>query len=232
MATLKPDVSGAPAKGISVRGRTFIMTNTSLADLIVFAYDVHRKQIIGGPDWIDEEKYDINAVPDMDGQPRLTQWKMMVQSLLAERFQFVSHHDKKELSVYVLSIAKGGPKNLIESARAGDDFSALTREVPGGFTLPMRNGLISEFTNFVLQSYVLDRPVIDRTNIEGRYDFTLTWAVLGTEFGGTVLTPEPTDDPPPNLFLALRDQLGLKLEPMKAPADVLVVDRVAKPSPN
>ena len=232
VTTIKPDASGAPAKGISVRGRTFVATNTSLSDLIVFAYDLHKQQIVGGPDWVGKDKYDISAVPDTDSKPTLTQWKVMVRQLLKERFRLMSHSDQKILSVYVLGVTQGGSKNLVRSASSGDEFSALTREVPGGFTLPMRNAQISDLTNFVLQSYVLDRPVLDHTKIEGRYDFTLTWAVLGTEFGGAVLPPTTAADPPPNLFRAIQDQLGLKLEATKASASVLVIDQVDKPSPN
>jgi uncharacterized protein (TIGR03435 family) len=79
---------------------------------------------------------------------------------------------------------------------------------------------------------VLDRPVLDQTGIVGRYDFTLTWAPVGTEFGGAPPDLAPTDNPPPNLFTAIQEQLGLKLEAVKAPADVMVIDKAEKPSPN
>jgi uncharacterized protein (TIGR03435 family) len=233
VATIKPNASGAPAKGIRADGRTIIMVNTSLSDLIVFAYDIHKKQIIGEPDWVDKDRYDITAVPDAEGEPSYQQWKTMVQRLLADRFQLAFHNDKRELSVYVLSVAKGGPKNLTKSDSTGNGFAAPIREVPGGFTMPMRNAMMSDFTGFALQGSVLDRPVLNQTGIKGRYDFTLTWTVLGTEFGGAVRSPPGTsDNPPPNLFTAIQEQLGLKLDAMKAPADVMVIDKVEKPSPN
>ena len=232
VATIKPNDGAGAGKGFGIRGRTFSSFHTSLSDLIMFAYDVHSKQILNGPDWIDKDKFDITFVPDTEGAPSNRQWKAMLQKLLADRFQLTFHHEKRELSVYVLTVAKGGPKNLNKSDSTGDGFSVPFRPVPGGFTLPIRNARMSDFTGFALQGGVLDRPVLDQTGIEGRYDFTLTWAPLGTEFGGTVPPPQPTDNPPPGLFTAIQEQLGLKLDAVKAPADVMVIDKAEKPSAN
>jgi uncharacterized protein (TIGR03435 family) len=232
VATIKPN-PGGPGIGFGIRGRTFSTFNTSLADLIVYAYDVHNKQILNGPDWIDKDKYDITGVPDAEGAPNNRQWKMMVQKLLAERFQLTYHHDKREMPVYVLSVAKGGPRNLNKSDATGEGFSVPIRNIPGGFTMPIRNATMFDFTSFALQGAVLDRPVLDQTGIEGRYDFTLTWATLGTEFGGSAPAPQQaTENPPANLFTAIQEQLGLKLEAVKAPADVMVIDKAEKPSAN
>jgi uncharacterized protein (TIGR03435 family) len=232
VATIKPNEGPGGGKGFGIRGRTFSSFHTSLTDLIMFAYDVHSKQIVNGPDWIDKDKFDVTFVPDTEGTPSNKQWKTMLQKLLADRFQLTFHHDKRELSVYVLTVAKGGPKNLTKSDNTGDGFSVPFRPVPGGFTLPIRNARMSDFTGFALQGGVLDRPVLDQTGIEGRYDFTLTWAPLGTEFGGGVPPPQPTDNPPPGLFTAIQEQLGLKLDAVKAPADVMVIDKAEKPSAN
>jgi uncharacterized protein (TIGR03435 family) len=232
VATIKPNPSGGGGKGFGIRGRTFSTFNTSLEDLIVFAYDVHAKQILNGPDWIDKDKYDITAVPDREGAPSNRQWKVMVQKLLADRFQLVFHHEKRDLNVYILSVARGGPKNLVKSDRTDDGFSVPIRGVPGGFSMPIKNANMGDFASFALQGAVLDRPVLDQTGIVGRYDFTLTWAPLGTEFGGHLPPPAPTDNPPPNLFTAFQEQLGMKLDAVKAPADVMVIDKAEKPSPN
>jgi uncharacterized protein (TIGR03435 family) len=232
VATIKPNPTGGGGKGFGIRGRTFTTVNTSLADLIVFAYDVHNKQILNGPDWIDKDKYDITAVPDTEGAPSNRQWKMMVQKLLADRFQLGFHHEKRDLNVYILSVAKGGPKNLNKSDSTTDGFSVPIRQVPGGFSMPIKNANMGDFTSFALQGAVLDRPVLDQTGIVGRYDFTLTWAPLGTEFGGMLRPPAPTDNPPAGLFTAIQEQLGMKLEAVKAPADVMVIDKAEKPSAN
>jgi uncharacterized protein (TIGR03435 family) len=232
VATIKPNPTGGGGKGFGIRGRTFSTMNTSLADLIEFAYDVHSKQILDGPDWIDKDKYDITAVPDTEGAPSNRQWKMMLQKMLADRFQLTFHHEKRDLNVYVLSVAKGGPKNLIKSDRTDDGFSVPIRPAPGGFSMPIKNANMGDFASFALQGAVLDKPVLDQTAITGRYDFTLTWAPLGTEFGGMLPPPPPTENPPPSLFTAMQEQLGLKLEAVKAPADVMVIDKAEKPSAN
>ncbi len=232
VATIKPSQPDARGKGFGIRGRSVNTFNTSLTDLIVYAYDVHKKQVIGGPDWLDKDRYDISGVPDVEGAPNNRQVRAMMQKLLADRFQLTFHHDKQELSVYILAVAKGGPKNLTKSDAKDDGFSVPIRPVPGGFTMPIRNALMTDFTGFALQGAVLDRPVLDHTEIAGRYDFTLTWAPLGTEFGGNLQPPAAADNPPPGLFTAIQEQLGLVLTPTKAPADVLVIDKAEKPSAN
>jgi uncharacterized protein (TIGR03435 family) len=155
----------------------------------------------------------------------------MVQKLLADRFQLTFHRDKKELSVYTITVGKGGPK-LIKS---GGDPNGL----PGiGFgrlgSLVARNANMADFAR-AMQSSALDRPVVDQTGISGRYDFTLTWTPEAGQFPGLgVDIPKPPDtgDAPPDLFAAIQQQLGLKLESAKAAAEVLVVDKVEKPSEN
>lgn len=233
VATIKPNPNAAVGPTFVRRGRTFNVINASLKDLIVYAYDVHAKQILNGPDWISQAKYDISGVPDHAGAPSHRQWQIMMQKLLADRFQLVFHHEKRDLDVYILSVARGGPKNMVKSDKTdADGFSVPIGQVPGGFTTRITNANMGDFASFALQQAVLDRPVLDQTGITGRYDFRLTWAQLGTEFGGNLPAPKPVDNPPPNLFTAIQEQLGLKLEAVKAPADVMVIDKAEKPSPN
>jgi uncharacterized protein (TIGR03435 family) len=232
VATIKPNNSNNAGKGFGLSGRNFSTRNTSLDDLIEYAYDVHLKQIVGGPDWMDKDKFDVGAVPDQQGSPSHEQLKIMVQKLLADRFQLKFHHEKRELSVYVLSVAEGGPKNLTKSDRTDDKFSIPIGPAPGGLTMRVVNGNMRDFSGFGLQGAVLDRPVLDQTGLKGRYDFVLTWLPGGTEFGGRLPPPPPSDNPPPNLFTAIQEQLGLKLDAEKAPADVMIIDHVEKPSEN
>jgi uncharacterized protein (TIGR03435 family) len=231
VATIKPSKPGQDGKGFQLRGRTVMTFNTSLADLIEFAYDVHVKQIVGGPDWIDKDKFDITAVPDKPGEPSYNQEKAMVQKLLADRFQLTFHHEKKELSVYVLTAEKGGPKNVTKSASTQDGFSIPIGPAPGGIKLSVRNGTMTNFAVFGLQGAVLDRPVLDQTGITDRLDFALTWTPDDSQFGGHIRVP-PSDNAAPGLFTAIQEQLGLKLEAVRAPADVMVIDRAEAPSAN
>ena len=232
VATIKPSNSNDAGKGFRLSGRNFSTLNTSLDDLIEYAYDVHLKQIVGGPDWMDKDKFDVGAVPDQEGSPSHEQLKIMVQKLLADRFQLKFHHDKRELSVYVLTVAEGGPKNLTKSDRTDDKFSIPIGPAPGGLMMSVSNGNMRDFSGFGLQGAVLDRPVLDQTGLRGRFDFVLTWLPGGTEFGGRLPPSPPSDNPPPNLFTAIQEQLGMKLAAVKAPADVMVIDKAEKPSAN
>jgi uncharacterized protein (TIGR03435 family) len=197
---------------------------------MTFAFGIHVRQIVGAPAWFDSEKYDLLATPDVEGQPNHDQIRGMMQKLLADRFQLKFHRDKKELAVYAIVVAKGGPKLT---------KSESDSQLPGLFfrglgNLPARNATMGEFAG-LLQSAVLDKPVVDQTGLAGRFDFTLKWTPDEFQFGGLgIKPPAPADNPdaPPDLFTAMQQQLGLKLESTKAPAEVFVIDHVEKPSEN
>ncbi len=201
-----------------------------MSDLITFVYDLHARQLSGGPAWFETEKFDVTGEPDQPGRPSLKQAKIMLQKLLVDRFKLTFHYDKKELSVYAIVVAKSGPK-LTKSENPGND--------PGlGFiglgNLPARNATMTEFAQ-VMQTAVMDRPVVDQTGLGGRWDFSLKWTPDPTQFLSMgIRVPPPTDDPtaPPDLFAAMQQQLGLKMENSKALVDVMVVDKVEKPSEN
>jgi uncharacterized protein (TIGR03435 family) len=231
VATIKPSKPDQQGKGFLVRGRTFSTINTNLSDLITFAYGLHARQIVGGPTWLETEKYDIEAQPDQPGQPNDKQLKLMVKKLLTERFKLTFHNEKKELSVYALTVGKSGPK-LTKSE--GDPNGLPGLFFRGLGVLPATNATMGDFAG-VMQTAVLDRPVVDLTGLTGRFNFTLTWTPDESQFGGLgIKVPPPTEkaDAPPGLFTAIQEQLGLKLEPTKAPVDVLVIDHVEKPSDN
>jgi uncharacterized protein (TIGR03435 family) len=232
VAVIKPSNPDEQVKEFRVNGRQFSTRNMTVKDIITYAYGLHPRQIIGGPAWLESEKYDLLAQPDGEGQPNEQQWKTMIQKLLADRFKLTFHRDKEELSVYAITIGKAGPK-LTKSA--GDPNGLPTIAFKGLGVLPVVNATITDFAS-VMQIAVLDRPVVDQTGITGRYDFTLTWTPDETQFAalGVRLPPPVADNPaaPPNLFEAMQGQLGLKLEATKAAADVLVIDHVEEPSPN
>jgi uncharacterized protein (TIGR03435 family) len=232
VATIKPSRPDAPGKAIRVAGRQFSTLNTTLSDLITFAYGLHARQITNAPAWIETEKYDLAGQPDVDGQPNDQQLKSMVQKLLADRFKLKFHHDKKELNVYAITVDKGGHK-LTKSNGDPNGLPALFFRGLGNF--PVRNATMADFAG-ALQGAVLDRPVVDQTGLTGRWDFALLWTPDEFQFGGrgAQAPPPPATNgvTPPDLFTAFREQLGLKLDSTKAPADVLVIDSVEKPSPN
>jgi uncharacterized protein (TIGR03435 family) len=230
VATIKPSKPDRPGRAITMNGVNFATINTTLGDLIAFAYGVHAKQIISGPAWLETEKYDLSARPEAEGMPNQKQLKTMVQKLLGDRFKLSFHRDKKELSVYAITVAKGGPK-LAKSEADPNGLPGLFFRGRG--VLPARNANMGDLAS-VLQGAVLDRPVVDQTGLSGKFDFTLTWTPDQFQFPGFPAGPPAAENPdaPPDLFTAMQQQLGLKLESTKAPAEVLVIDRVEKPSEN
>jgi uncharacterized protein (TIGR03435 family) len=232
VATIKPSDPDKPQKGINVQGTHFRTRSTTLADLIGFFYSVQQKQIVGAPDWVSSDKWDIEGQPDVPGTPNKKQLMSMVQKLLANRFQLKIHTESKEMPAYVLTVAKTGNK-----LTAGDQTSQL----PGlGFsnlspvTLVVRNATMGDFTQF-LQQLVLDRPVVDQTALTEKWNFSMKWTADESQLQGLgVKVPPPSDaaDAPPPLFTAIQEQLGLKLDAGKAQVPVLVIDKVEKPTAN
>lgn len=215
-----------------MNGRNFRVRNGSLIDLITFAYDVQVKQVAGAPTWTDSDRYDIDAVPDQPGQPNMIQARGMLRKLLADRFALKFHSEKREMSAYVLSAPKTGLKLTPSQTIQGQLPGMGASPGKGGLTLHLINGTMTDFTGF-LQLLVLDKPVLDRTGIEGRYDENITFLPDQTQFhGNPPKLPESDVPDAPDLFAAIQQQLGLKLAAEKTDVDVIVIDHVDKPSPN
>jgi uncharacterized protein (TIGR03435 family) len=236
VSTIKP---AKPGRGFSLlvnRSGMMNTTSTSLSDLIKFAYDVHPRQITKGPAWLETDRFDITAKPDTPGIPNGAQLKAMVQKMLAERFELAFHREKRELSVYAITVAKAGPKLTKSESPAN---------LPG-FGMPpgrliVRNATMAQLAN-VMQANLIEQPVVDQTGLgETRYDFTLQYTPDASQraqlaaLGPGAAPPQPANeaaDAPPDLFAAFEQQLGLKLESTKAPVDVLVIDKAEKPNEN
>ena len=235
VVTVKPGVPGARGKNFGFPGTHFIARNMDMNDLVAFAYGLHSKQIIGAPDWFGTDLFDIDGKPDVEGQPSLHQMEMMVQKLLPDRFALKFHHEQRELSVYIVTVAPGGPKMTTTTAGPND---------PQGFgfrglgDLIVRNMNMNEFASW-MQSGVMDKPVVDHTGLADKYDFTLKWTPDDSQFAqfrgvSGPVTPPAGDNPnaPPSLYTAMPEQIGLKIEAGKAMDDVIVIDHVEKPSAN
>jgi uncharacterized protein (TIGR03435 family) len=230
VATIKPTKPDEQGFMLMFRGGRFQTKNVSLSKLLAFSYGVHDKQLIGLPPWAETEKYDIDAKPDTEGSPNRQQFQGMVQKLIADRFRLTFHRDKRELSVYVLSVARTGAKLTKSENQDGHENFGLR----GLGAITVRTATMSNFAA-MMQETVMDRPVIDQTGLAGRYDFTLNWTPDDSQFGGMGgKLPPPTDNtnPPPNLYTAIQEQIGLKLEATKALTDVMIIDHVEKPSEN
>jgi uncharacterized protein (TIGR03435 family) len=202
-------------------------TNTPLKMLIGYAYDANNR-IMGGPNWLDSATFNIEAKADSatpfpsgpDGEARM---RLMLQSLLSERFKLSVHWDNKDEQIYELVIAKGGPKLKEPDATA----KTPRMQVASGHFIGTSEPLSLLARNL---SQRLGRSVVDKTGLTGNYDFELTYT---PDPGQNGVVGQPVADPnSPSIFVALEEQLGLKLQATKARVQVLVIDSVQKLSEN
>ena len=229
-ARIKRNTSGGVRPyGFHLDGRTFVTEDTSLTDLISYAYEVHAKQIAGGPDWMDQDRYDIDATLGQKGEPSHQQLRVMVKKLLADRFRLTFHADKVEMPAWVLTVGKDGPK-LSPTEFEGQLPGIMGTPAPAGMTIFVRNATLEDFAVY-LQLIVLDGPVVDLTGLTGRFDFHVTYTPDAAQFNGH--PPKPATQPAapaPNLSDAIRQQLGLELDAEKTLVDVIAVDHAERPA--
>jgi uncharacterized protein (TIGR03435 family) len=225
VATIKPSRSNE-SRTMQVQGNRFATTGTSLIDLLKYAYALQEQEIVGGPKWLKTQKFNLVGDPETQTRPSSDEFKKMVQNLLADRFHLTAHRETRDLSVFEIVPAKGGPK-LSRSTRPPDGIPAVGY-APG--QLSAANATMADFATF-LQRFVTDRPVIDGTGITGKYDLTLRWTPDDAQTEGSRQGGD-TNNSYPGLFTAIQEQLGLKLQEEKRPAQVFVIDRVDMPSEN
>lgn len=240
VATIKPTPPDFRGRFIRMESaHQFVAKGHALNTLIAAAYNLSPKAISGGPAWIDSDHYDILAKAPGEVRPNLDEQMAMLRKLLADRFKLTFHREQKEMSIYALTVAKSESRKngskLKESAVSPDDTPIgppplIFVVTPPVVRLPGRYATMAELAS-VFQRGVLDRPVVDKTGLAGRYDFDLEFTPDETQFSGMLGRP-PGDSPAPGLFAAIQQQLGLRLEATKGPVDVLVVDRAERPSAN
>jgi uncharacterized protein (TIGR03435 family) len=266
VASVKPNKSndGRVMIGMQPGGR-YTATNVPLRQLIRQAYQVQETQLVGGPEWIRTERFDITAraeanfTPAPPGSTSPGPLQYMLRALLADRFKLVVHNETRELPVYALTLARGdgklGPKLRVSTTDCAALMAAARGRAGGppagpppgaNFNEPMQCGmrmgpgllsagdvtmeqLANNFSNTV------QRIVLDRTGLTGRYSADLSWTPeqmpqLPPDAGGRGF---PQIDPNgPSIFTAVQEQLGLKLESTKAPIAVIVIDNVEPPTPD
>lgn len=228
VATIRPSQPDEQ-RAVRVVGMRLSTTATSLVDLMMFAYGVHPSQITDGPEWMKTEKFDLVIQPNLPGRPSTAQFRTILQQLLADRFKLGFHHAQRELPVYRLVAAKGGPRLPPATKDEQVTNTAAVGFAPG--RMQVSNATMGEFAS-LMQRYVrLDRPIVDHTGITGKYDFKLDWTPDFSQLDGNP-PPMKSDANAPSLYTAIQEQLGLKLEAAKEPADVFVIDHVETPSEN
>ena len=246
VTSIKPDKSGTQMIMFRFTPDGLNASNTPLKLLIQQAYGVEENQVIGFPNGLSSERYDVEAkveasdvakLHDLDAHQRMR----MLQPVLAERFQLKAHRETRDLSVYELVLAKGGPK--FHEAKPGDTYPNGIKG-PDGHSGPglvwMQDGRLTcqavgmvELTRILSQR--LGHNVLDKTALTGKYDLAMDWPppedrpgpMPGGGEGGNA--PESSG---PSIFTVIQEQLGLKLESHKAPVEVLVIDHVEAPSAN
>jgi uncharacterized protein (TIGR03435 family) len=244
--SIKPSPAGDVRVSMGVPPGRFVTIGFTTKRLIEFAYNLKDDRLSGGPSWINSERYDIDAkesdqaaeaMQKLPLDQRVERIRLMVQSLLADRFKLRVNRQTKELPIYVLVVAKNGPK--------------LTPTPQGAPKDPDIAGGRGQFTGTAVPMNVLayslaqlpeidGHVVLDQTALKGNYDFALQWtpdntpAFSGGGPGDTSRSASapPSDSSAPSLFTALQEQLGLRLESQKGPVDVFVIDQIEEPSPN
>jgi len=235
VATIKPADLDQKGRFIRMQGiNRFRAKSVTLNQLISAAYSLTPRAILGGPAWTGSDQYDVLASTPGDIQPNLDEQMGMLRKLLSDRFQLAFHREPRELPVFALTVAKGGAKLKPSSAPPGTLpylISTGYSEEKGGIhmLLPARNATMMQFVA-MLQRGVLDRTVVDQTGLSGAYDFDLEWTPDDNQFGGDL--PRSVESTRPSLFVAMQEQLGLRLEATRGPVQALVIDRVVRPSEN
>ncbi|MGA2143354.1 MAG: TIGR03435 family protein [Bryobacteraceae bacterium] len=199
--------------------------NLTLLNYLMVAYDIRRREY-SGPDWIETAQFDIDAKlpPGTD----MAQCRLMIQSLLKDRFRLAAHREERSMAVYELAVPKGGMK--LKSPAAGSEAKggpiSLKPQPHEGWHLQMANQTMRVFVDMLTPHLRL--PIVDATGLTGRYDFDLTWTDLPSSPERPPSSDAPLDAPAPSLLVAVEDQLGLRLVQKNGPVTMLVIDHIEK----
>jgi uncharacterized protein (TIGR03435 family) len=225
----KSEAADLNGGSVVLPGPRFRATNMTLVGLIVAAYNIPSYRIMGGPDWIRRDRFDVEAKAE-EGTP-MARVPSLIQMMLGERFSLVVHREKREIPTYSLVTTRDDQRLGLGLSRSDVDCGdSKTRQgtrngAPAcGFTVgtgTIRGGAIPVDTLAQLLSQPAGRPVANHTNLQGSFNVDLEWSPFGADTGDA-----------PSIFSAVQEQLGLRLQPDKALHDMLVVDMVQPPSAN
>ncbi len=243
VASIRLNKSGTTSMKFPVpAGGRFSATNFPLKALIAFAYGVLGPEIYGAPDWINSERFDVEA-RTADSNTTREQYQQMLRALLQERFKLNAHTETRDLPAYELFVTKTGshlkaadPKACDSAGTSRDPTVGRSANVTcsafftGPSSLDGRSMSMAGFCNAL--GIVLGRPVTDRTGLAGRFDIHLEFDPEGVNLGngssGLSSGGDKSDGSQPSIFSALQRQLGLRLQSHKEPTEVLVIDRLER----
>jgi len=244
VVSIKPNTSESGMMRMMNRPGVVSSTNVPLRALIQQAYGIRQDLISGGPGWVDSANYDFEGkispadaetLKAMTNEQRTAASRHMMQQALADRFKLKIHLETKTLPVYELVLAKGGsklkeadPNNTYANGIKGPDGKAMPGMMRFGRDRLDGQGItISSLTGFL--STRLERTIIDKTGLTGKYDVVLAFKPED-DAGGK--DDGASDNNLPDLFTAVQEQLGLKLVSTKGPVDTLIIDNAEKPAEN
>jgi len=199
--------------GITTGHGRILADNVTMKHCIMSAWSVGPNEIVGGPEWLDTERFEIEARADQPVNDDAV-LQVLLQGILADRFRLSLHHDTRPMEAYVLEVAKNGPK--LEKTTGGE-----SADTAGNGRIDSKNASMKHFAEVL--SRQMDLPVVNRTGLDGVFNLKLQW------------TPEyarQPNDSGPSVYTAIQEQLGLRLRAEKTPIDVLVIDHLEKPTEN
>ena len=229
VAAIRPNKSGSTNSSIDHNHGQWRATNVTVKSLLLNAFEILPEQIVGAPGWVDSETFDIDANAEYDASASLAKeaqaTRQRLQSLLADRFGLEFHRETKQLQTYALIVGKKGPK----LTPASNPEHSSTHTSNGHMDA---KGISMEHLARSLAGW-LGRPVVNETGLEAKFDLTLDFEPERAVKLNTSNTPiAGVDSSKPTLMTAVQDQLGLKLESRRSPVEMLVVDRISRPSEN
>jgi uncharacterized protein (TIGR03435 family) len=230
-ASVKPNTSGTGGFSMGTSHGRLTATNVPVRTLILKGFHSKDSQVTGGPGWLETERYDVVAKTENASIGDNDLW-LLLQPLLAERFKLRFHRETKQLPVYSMTVAKGGPKL---KPHVGDDEPTMTgRTGSGKASIADTRTSVAKLADTLGEH--TDRIVIDNTGLKGVYDFKLDWAQEDSHepAGLSMLSSlqEGLGFAGPSIFTAVQEQLGLKLGPAKGPVEIIVIDSAEKASAN
>jgi uncharacterized protein (TIGR03435 family) len=231
VVSVKPSDPNGPGTVIQFpNGSAFQADGITARDCLAFAYEIQPFQVSGGASWIGSQRYDITAKMPADaaGAPRtperIARMRVALQALLAERFQLVVHRETRTMPAYTLVAAKSGFKLKATTDDGHGSWSS------GRGKLKAQRTSIDAFARYL--SGILGNPVTDATAIKGVFDLTLEWVPDDVQSPGKAGGEAAEPSAGPSIFAALQEQLGLKLETKKTPVEMIVIDRIERPTAN
>jgi uncharacterized protein (TIGR03435 family) len=223
VATIKPASPDAQHSLYDLHARDLNGTGFTATELIKIAYNVRGRQVLGGPSWLNQTRYDIVAKPDTPGQPSEDQTRLMVRKLLTERFHLVSHTAQQDYPVLALTLDPKAPRPTPTDPKLNANSGMYGRRDGEDLVLQLTGTTIHDFIGFVMNTFQ-SKQLVDETGLTGTYDITLRVA--------DIAQGHASDDDIGNALVLAAQHAGFKLVSRKAPLSVVVVDHIDPPTPN